>query len=144
MTLLLRKRKRRSRPLLARLKSEADRIISLWVRYETISQYGHCPLCPNPEMANPVECCFHFVRRKRLATRWDPGNLVGACNRCNWIEYRNPDPSRAWFIRNRGCDKYLQIVDQSAKSGQPTIEYLEEIIKSYAIPGICLEKPSFR
>lgn len=129
------KRKRRKKPLLARLKKEADRVVSLWVRNETNHEFGHCPLCPDQSNALPVQCCFHFVRRKRTATRWDTRNLIGACNRCNWIEYRNPDPSRAWFIRQRGVEVYLALVDESAKFWAPTVEELEKIIEDYKLPG---------
>lgn len=122
-------RKRRRKPLLSRLMREADRVVSLWVRQQAVEKWGHCPLCNT----NPVEVCFHFVRRKRTATRWDVENLVGACGRCNWIEYRNPDPSRAWFIRNRGVEKYLEIVDKSTAFYKPTVRDLEEIIEKYGM-----------
>lgn len=120
--------KRRKKTLLSRLMKKADTAVSLLVRWETNQQYGHCPLCPDQDKANPVQACFHFVRRKRTATRWNTRNLVGSCHRCNWIEYRNPDPSRAWFIRNRGVALYLEIVDKSMAYFKPTVADLEEII----------------
>lgn len=124
----MRRIKRRKKPLLSRLMKKADAAISLLVRWETNNEYARCPLCPNPETANPIQACFHFVRRKRTITRWDRINLVGSCHRCNWIEYRNPDPSRAWFIRNRGVAAYLALVDKSAGYYKPTEEELQHII----------------
>lgn len=124
----MKRRKPSKAKQLSILKKKADAAISLLVRWETNNEYGHCPLCPDQTKANPVQACFHFVRRKRTATRWDTDNLIGSCHRDNWIEYRNPDPSRAWFIRNRGVEKYLKIVDKSMGYFKPTIVDLEKII----------------
>jgi hypothetical protein len=79
-------------------------------------------------MVNPIQACFHFVRRRRKILRWDLRNLIGSCHKCNWLEVRNPDPSRAAFIRARGVLLYLQLVDESIKPFDPSPEYLQGII----------------
>ena len=122
------KRKVPARVLLKRLAKKADAALSIYTRESSKKQYGGvCPLCS----VNPIECCFHFIRRKRKILRWTLENVCGACHRCNYIEYRDPDLSRAWFIRNRGVELYLQLVDRSKESFEPTAEFLQGIIDEY-------------
>lgn len=122
------KRKRRKKPLLSRLKTKADKALSEYIRLQTKIEFGEkCPMCFDG-IIRPIQCAFHFVRRRRLAVRWNPLNLIGACHRCNYLEYRNPDPYRAWFIRKYGVDKYLGLVDESMKPFEPTTEFLEGLI----------------
>lgn len=125
----MRRRKKVSQKTqLRRLLKKADRAVSLYVRHITgLITGGKCPFCG----VNPIECCFHFIRRGRKILRWDPRNLIGSCHRDNYLEYRNPDPSRAWFIRNRGLLLYLRLVDESAKAFEPTPEYLTCIIELF-------------
>lgn len=126
--------------LLRKLERKADKIFSQYVRALAIKKYnGLCPLCgKNPLIIDPAApkkknkwVCFHFVRRKRKILRWDIRNVIGACSRCNYLEYRNPDLSRAWFIRKFGVEVYLLLVDESKKDFSPTVEYLESIIGIY-------------
>jgi hypothetical protein len=112
------------------LKKKADESLSKYVRKQTTEKYGQCPLCKE-DRNRPVQACFHFVRRRRAILRWDIRNCIGSCHGCNYVEYRNPDPSRAWFIREYGVDKYLKLVDESKKDFEVTKEYLEGIIKKY-------------
>ena len=123
-----RKKKVNARKLLSRLHKKADAAISLYVRAVTKAEFGgKCSIC----LVNPVENCFHFVRRRRKILRWDLRNLTGACHRCNYLEYRDPDPSRAWYIRRHGVEQYLAIVDESAKAFEPTVEYLQAIVDRF-------------
>jgi len=122
-----RKKKVPKRVQLRRLEKRADRALSEYVRAKTMAEYGKCPLC----MEGPIECCFHFVRRRRKVLRWEIKNVVGACHRCNYVEYRDPDLSRAWYIRKHGVEQYLQLVDESKSSFQPDADYLQNIVSSY-------------
>lgn len=120
-------RRRKSVPLrtrLRRLEKKADKALSLLVRAETADKYGACPLCK----VGKIECCFHFVRRRRKSVRWDRRNVIGACHRCNYIEYRDPDQSRAWYIRNFGAEQYLAVVDKSAEQFVPAEPYLKAMV----------------
>lgn len=144
---MARKRKRKipARTILRRLHKKADAALSEYVRAITNAEYGgKCPLCgrgpliPNkPTKRDPrtevpaIQCCFHFVRRKRKILRWDIRNVVGACHKCNWIEYRDPDLSRAWYIKKHGVDQYLAIVGESEQHFDPTPEYLQGIIDRF-------------
>lgn len=119
--------KRRKKPLLARMKKKADKALSEYIRAETKSSFGKCPLCQVGE----VECCFHFIRRRRLSLRWDERNVVGACHRCNYVEYRDPDLSRAWFLRTFGVARYLELVDESKMDFKPSVPYLQGIVLKY-------------
>lgn len=128
--------------LVKRLGRKADKALSLYVRALAIRKYqGLCPLCgKDPLQVDPAApkkknkwVCFHFVRRKCKALRWALHNVVGACSRCNYVEYRNPDLSRAWFIREFGVDVYLALVDESVRSFEPTVEFLQDIIDTYQL-----------
>ncbi len=95
-----------------------------------------CPLCrTKPEerffkSGNRAKwVCFHFISRKRKATRWDKANVIGACNYCNVMERFFPDLSRAWFIRNRGVETYLDLVDKASQKVLVTEIGLKEIIR---------------
>jgi hypothetical protein len=117
-------RKVPKRVALRRLEKKADKALSLYIRALTKSLYDGCPLCKE----NPVQACFHFIRRRRKVLRWDPRNVIGSCHKCNWVEYRFPDPSRAWYIRTFGVEQYLELVDKSAEQFQPTPEFLAGVI----------------
>lgn len=115
------------RKLLSRAHKKADKAFSIYIRTVTIGNYSNCAICQQA----PVQCCFHFVRRGRKILRWDPRNVIGACNKCNFKEYRDPDLSRAWYIRQFGVEQYLSLVDESKQSYQPTLEDLQKIIDLY-------------
>jgi hypothetical protein len=123
-----RRKKVSAKTQLRRLHKKADKAVSLYVRHITgLLTGGKCALC----LERPVQACFHFIRRKRKILRWSPINLTASCHFCNYFEYRHPDPSRGWFIRNRGVVTYLKLIDESAKSFDPTPEYLQGIIDLY-------------
>lgn len=127
---MAKKKKKRKIPLrilLRRLHNKADKALSDYVRKETISKYGKCPLC----LIKPVEVCFHFVSRRRKVLRWDLRNVVGSCRTCNYIEQFLPDYSRIWYINQFGVDQYLKLVEESKQDFTPTPFYLEDIIKKY-------------
>lgn len=118
-------RKVPARVVLRRLEQKADKALSLLVRELTRREYGgKCPLCGEGK----IECCFHFVRRRRKILRWSLRNVIGACHRCNYVEYRLPDLSRAWFVRKFGAEAYLALVDESVKPFVPTAGFLTAII----------------
>jgi hypothetical protein len=96
-----------------------------FIRERDSEIYPRCPLCNE----RPIQCCFHFCRYKWCPmTRLDEVNAVGACHKCNWIEYRNPDPSRAWYISKHGVQQYLDLVKRSKEKFVPTVEYLAKQI----------------
>jgi len=127
---MAKKKKKKKVPLrtqLRRLEKKADKAFSEYIRAISKVEFGKCPLCN----VNEIQCCFHFVRRRRKILRWDPKNVVGACHRCNYIEYRDPDLSRAWFIKTRGVDLYLAIVEKSKEQLVPDLIYLQAIVDLY-------------
>lgn len=124
-----RKKKVPARTILRRLHGKADKAISLYVRASSKLEYGKCAIC----LTNPIQCCFHVVRRGRKILRWHLPNLVGTCHRCNYIEYRNPDISRAWYIRRHGVNRYLNLVDMSMQNFDPTPEFLQDVIDTYTV-----------
>ncbi len=124
------KKKRRKKPLLSRLKKQADKALSEYMRELTRQRFDDiCPLCSIDNKS--IQCCFHFISRRRAIIRWDDRNVIGACHTCNFNERRFPDVSRAWFIRHFGLDLYLELVDTAIEPFIPTKEYLYDIIEKY-------------
>ena len=121
------RKKRKKRPIIYTLSKKADKALSEFVRAQTKWTYSICPLCKQ----RPIECCFHFISRRRKILRWEIKNVIGACFTCNYIERIWPDLSRAWYIKTYGVDRYLQLVEESKKTFEPTAEYLEGIITKY-------------
>ena len=123
------------------MAKKADAALSLYVRELTSRMYGgKCPLCGVGE----IQCCFHFIRRKRKILRWCFENVVGACHRCNYIEYRDPDLSRAWFIRKHGVELYLSLVDMSKEAFEPTLDYLQGVAADFTARLAALNEPTVR
>lgn len=122
------KRKIPLRTLLRRAHKAADRAFSLFIRARDRQVFnGKCLLCKE----RTIQCAFHIVRRGRKILRWHPANAIGACHRCNYIEYRNPDLSRAWYIRHFGTEQYLYLVDKSEEEFTPALEQLQQIISAF-------------
>jgi len=115
------------RKLLRRAERKADKAFSLYIRAIAKLSYEKCPLCN----VKPIECCFHFVTRKRKIVRWDYTNAVGACNTCNFLENFWSDLSRAWYIKTYGVDQYLKLVEKSKEDFKPTVELLDKITADY-------------
>lgn len=114
-----------SKNFIRRLEKKADRALSIRTRkYWARKNGGKCALCN----VKPVQCCFHFVSRRRKATRWQPINVIGACHTCNWEERYFPDKSRAWFIKHYGPSFYLFLVEMAEGSFDPSQEFLEGVI----------------
>jgi len=116
------------RKLLRRLEKKADKVVSVYIRQRDSSvAKGKCIICKE----NPIQCAFHIIRRSRKILRWDTRNILGTCFRCNWLEYRNPDISRAFYIKTYGVDQYLRLVEESKQSFKSTVEYLQDVISKF-------------
>jgi hypothetical protein len=104
---------------LRRAGKKAHKALSIYIRTIFTAKYGKCPLCNE----RPIQALFHILRSRYVAIlRYDERNVIASCHKCNWLEYRNPDPSRAWYIREYGTEQYLQICDE----GKNKWEYTEE------------------
>lgn len=106
------------RKLCRRWERKTDRALSEYIRQITVHLYKVCPICNT----RPVECCFHFISRKRRVLRWEVFNVIGACKACNKQERYWPDLSRAWYIKAKGADRYLLLVEASKTDWRPVGE----------------------
>lgn len=128
-----RKKKKRKkvvpkRKLLRRAAKAAHKAMSLYVRAKFELEYGKCPLCKD----GPIQAVFHIQRAKYVKKmRYDDRNVIASCHKCNWMEYRNPDPSRAWYIKTYGVEQYLKIVEEGKEDFEFTIEYYESVKADY-------------
>ena len=130
-------KKRKKNPLtktalkkqLKRLTNKADKVFSLYIRERDNQLYNKvCPLCNK----KPIQCCFHFVTRKRKSVRWDHQNSCGGCHTCNYLENYFSDLSRYWYIKKFGADQYLLLVERAKRDFTPTKEDLENVIFAYS------------
>ncbi len=147
-------KKKRKIPLRTQIRRAAKRAheaLSAYVREHTRRKFGgKCPLCgrgpllPRPPKKitakhpetheSAIQCVFHFVRSKfSKYLRYDVRNVIGACHTCNWVEYRNPDPSRAWYVKHYGHEAYLQLVSEHARDIEYTLEYFLAIENKYTM-----------
>jgi hypothetical protein len=111
-----------------RAAKAAHKAMSLYIRAAFIAEYGMCPLCGK----EPVQALFHILRSKYVKIlRYDIRNAIGSCHKCNWKEYRNPDPSRAWYIRKYGVEQYLKLVDEGQNNYDYTLEDYDRIATNY-------------
>lgn len=134
-----RKKKIPLKKLLRRLEKKADKALSDYTRFITNEEFDACPFCKK----KPIQCCFHFISRRRKILRWRADNVVGACNTCNFVERHWPDLSRAWYIRRYGAGKYLSLVDESLASFAPTQEYLEKTILTFQNELVKLKREKY-
>lgn len=123
---MAKKKKKKVIPLKTRMKraaKAAHRALSIYVRTTFHEKYGKCPLCNE----RPIQALFHILRSKYVRIlRYDERNVIASCHKCNWLEYRNPDPSRAWYIRAYGVERYLQLCDEGKNPWEFTMdEYLK-------------------
>ena len=140
---MAKQRKVSLRTQIRRLSKKADAALSTYIREQTRLVYGECPFCHRtvvphkPTKNDPrlevsaLQCCFHFIRRKRKILRWDIRNVIAACNYDNYREYRLPDEYRAWFLRTYGVELYLELADKSKEDFEPTVEFLQGVIDKY-------------
>lgn len=113
---------------LKRLSNKADKLFSLYIRARDNRLFNKvCPLCEK----KPIQCCFHFITRKRKAVRWNVQNAVGACHTCNYLENYFSDLSRYWYIKKFGVNQYLSLVENGRQDFTPTKEDLENVIITY-------------
>ena len=123
-----RKKKVPIRTQLRRAAKKAHRAMSLYIRAIFQDRYGHCPLCK----VRPVQAVFHILRSKYVKSlRYAIKNVIASCHTCNWEEYRNPDPSRAWYIREYGVEQYLALCDDGLKVVEYSLEDYARIAKEY-------------
>ena len=102
----------------------ADKTLSRPVRAYTKKEYGKCPFCK----VKPIQVAFHFISRRRYATRWIWKNLIGSCKTCNWWERFFPDRYRAWFLRKYSVLDYLALCDEAEKKIPLSAKELKYVI----------------
>ena len=132
--------------ILKKAEKRVYALLSKLIRAMTRIKYGGmCPLCKRGPLVPmndrktgtvlqvpAIQCAFHFCRSKICkATRLELHNVIGSCFKCNWQEYREPDPSRAWFIKEYGAEAYLKLVEESQLEFEFTIEYLTRLEVKY-------------
>ncbi len=90
----VRGKKRASKtPSVSKLKKEADRVFSLYIRQKYANHEGNikCYTCPYVGTVKKLQC-GHFVSRFYLDTRYDERNCRPQCITCNiWRKGRTPE-----------------------------------------------------
>lgn len=74
----------------AKLKKEADRIFSIWIRKrDTVDGVCHCYTCPNKGDPKRMQN-GHFVPRQYLSVRYSEVNCHAQCYACNMLYNGQP------------------------------------------------------
>ena len=120
-------RKYVKKPKRTKLVKKLDKIFSLYIRARDSILYDNCFFC----RSNPIECCFHMIRRARYSVRWDDRNAVASCNYCNYCENNNNHPFVAKYIDAFGHELYLSLVEKSKIQPKHSLQELEKMISFF-------------
>lgn len=79
--------KRKKLPSIKKLRAMTWAALRAYVlRRDTLENDGLCMICHT----NPIELLYHLLPASSgSAAKYDPANTVGACNTCNYLEFRN-------------------------------------------------------
>lgn len=106
-----------------KLKKEADRVFSLWIR----ARDGRCVTCGST--ANLQN--GHYVSRSWSALRFDEVNCNAQCVGCNVFKKGNMDEYARFLLRRYGPD-VLDELAAKKKTYQLKRKELEQIIQKYS------------
>lgn len=122
MGIKIKKKKLKS---ISKLKREADKVFSLWIR----NRDSNCYTCINGK----AEQCGHYISRSYLNLRYDEKNCHGQCVGCNVFKSGNITSYALRLINEFGVD-LLKEFDRlkGLKVENPRVFY-EGIIKKYKI-----------
>lgn len=120
--------KKRSKHPISKLKREADRVFSLWIRRR---DKGVCFTCgvqkPEGKMQNG-----HFVSRSYNSLRYDEKNCHCQCPACNIFKGGNMDVYALHLVDTYGPDILKYFAKKKRETKQFTAQELQATITKYA------------
>ena len=125
-----RKEKRLNSP--KRLKTELDRVFSLYIRHRAANRAGNiiCVCCgrtlPWQEAQN-----MHYVGRANMNTRWETQNCFAGCIGCNVFKNGNYPAFTKYLLDNFGEEWLKNLIKKGQEIKQWSIDELKEMIEKY-------------
>ena len=116
----------------SRLKTDLDRVFSLWVRRRFADPLGHAT-CVSCGLRAPWQSlqAGHFVSRSYLATRFEPLNTHSQCVQCNIFKKGNLAAYAAWAVNRYGMYWPARMVALSKVPTKYSRSDLQEMIGDY-------------
>lgn len=121
-------RKTSARPL-SKLKREAWRVFSLWIRER--DKYV-CVTCGKSGKGSFMHA-GHFISRKHNATMFDERNVSAQCMNCNLWGYGNMGVYALKIQEKYGAEIIKELTEKSQTIHKFTERELEDIIKKYTL-----------
>ena len=123
--------RKRSKSPLAKLKAEAWRVFSLWIRKR--DNYT-CYTCGKRNDISPSSIhAGHFISRRHNATMFNEMNVHAQCLFCNMWDYGNSGTYAQNLIRDYGKEKFDELVRLGRTVHQFTAKGLEALIERYSL-----------
>lgn len=107
---------------ISKLKKEADRVFSLWVR----ARESRCVTCGGKN-----DQCGHFISRSHNILRYDKRNGHSQCVGCNIFKSGNYPAYTQFMLKTYGPDIIDKLLKEKQKLHQFTRSELESIITTY-------------
>jgi 5-methylcytosine-specific restriction endonuclease McrA len=114
--------KKQKKPTITKLKKEADKWFSKYVR---LRDGGVCITCGDDKGQMQ---CGHFMSRRYNATRYEEENCNAQCYRCNVLFYGEQYKYAKEIDLKYGDGTAKKLSEMAAQSHPFTIEELEQVI----------------
>lgn len=122
---------RNSKLPIAKLKREADKWLSLWVRKNGSKRgMNECYTCRVWYLVEKLQCS-HFFSRVHSATRFHPDNVRPACFACNVWRRGNIAAYSIRLQEEIGFERIKELERLSKSIFKLTPQYLQGIIDTY-------------
>jgi len=122
-----RKVKKIKQPSIKRLKKEADRVFSIYIR---MRGKGVCFICGVRKQWKEMDC-GHYISRNHLATRYDERNCQCSCKRCNIFMGGNLTSFAIKLIKRYGGNILQELDTLKNKPIKMTISDYQALIDLY-------------
>ena len=122
------KRSPRKKPTVSRLKKEADKAFSVFIRQRD----RECYTCLKRMFWTNLQC-GHFISRAKSATRYDEFNCRAQCMSCNIWRRGNLAEFAARLIQENGLIRFNELIQKGRTTKQFTVKELQRIIERYAV-----------
>lgn len=112
-----------------RLKKEADRVFSLWIR----ARDNHICFTCNRKLDPKQSQNGHYVSRSHNSLRYDERNCHVQCMACNVFKHGAMDVYALKLIAKYGDNILIDLQREKNKVKQWTIKGLQELIERYTM-----------
>lgn len=113
---------------ISKLKKEADRVFSLWIRER---DGGTCFTCGKKDDPKYMQA-GHFISRSHNVLRFDERNVACQCVGCNIFKSGNMSEYAERLMKKHGAGIIATLNKEKWKTKQWKPQELEEIIKRYS------------